>query len=146
MSLNAQTHDKANKKAKNKDDLLVLTVAKELLERVLDYTSKSPKSVRYVFSTRLQNLALDILTHVFDANEIHYSLDENKYKYRYEMQIKAHRNIRLLILLVDIAQKADALTSTQVKNISTYAVRLNKLLIAWIKSDLKREEENAKKE
>ena len=57
-------------KNKKKSDLMVIVKAKELCAYVMTVTQKSPKQFRYTFTSRLQNLTLDIMENLMRANDI----------------------------------------------------------------------------
>jgi len=54
---------------KKKDDLFVLTKAKDLAKYIITVTEKSPKKFRFTLVVRIQNYILDILESLYLANK-----------------------------------------------------------------------------
>lgn len=52
-------------------ELVVITKAKDLCSYVLTVTQRSPKQFRFTFTSRLQNLCMDVLESLYRANEIY---------------------------------------------------------------------------
>ena len=52
-----------------RSELTVITRAKELCSCVMTVTQKSPKQFRFTFVSRMQNLALDAIEHLYRAND-----------------------------------------------------------------------------
>ena len=50
-------------------ELFAVTKAKELCSYIMTVTQKSPKQFRFTFSSRLQNLSLDVIEDIYYANE-----------------------------------------------------------------------------
>jgi len=48
-----------------KNELTVVTKAKDLCSYIVTITQKSPKQFRFTFVSRLQNLALDVIEKVY---------------------------------------------------------------------------------
>ncbi|MBQ3650257.1 MAG: four helix bundle protein, partial [Treponema sp.] len=74
-----------------KNDLYVLTKAKELSKYVITVTEKAPKKYRFTLVVRLQNYCLDIIENILLANMLHIS-DAR----RLEKQKEAGRLLELL--------------------------------------------------
>ena len=51
-------------------ELTVITRPKDLCSYVLTVTQKSPKAFRFTITSRLQNLALDVVEQLIRANEV----------------------------------------------------------------------------
>ena len=71
-------------------ELMVITKAKELCSYVMVATEKSPKMYRFTFTSRLQNLSLDIVESVFRANDIFLDFDNGEW-------LDVQRKTRLLV-------------------------------------------------
>ena len=54
-----------------KSELTVVTKAKDLCAYVMTVTQKSPNQFRFTFTSRLQNLALDVIECIYRANEVY---------------------------------------------------------------------------
>ena len=50
-------------------ELAVITKAKDLCSYVMTVTQKSPKQFRFTFTSRLQNLSLDVIEALYRAND-----------------------------------------------------------------------------
>ena len=53
-----------------KSDLFVITKAKDLAKYILTVTEKSPVKFRFTLVVRLQNYILDVLEHLYLANNL----------------------------------------------------------------------------
>lgn len=53
-----------------KSELLIITKAKDLCSYVMVITEKCPKRFRFTYVSRLQNLALEVVEHIYRANDI----------------------------------------------------------------------------
>mgnify|MGYP002518185684 FL=1 len=116
-------------------ELMVITKAKELCSYVMVATEKSPKMYRFTFTSRLQNLSLEIVESVFRANDIFLGSDNGE---RLEMQRKAMADIRLLGYFSMLAMDRGCILSKQFEMISRLSSDCLNLLIAWMKGDRKR--------
>ena len=54
---------------KGKNELIVVTRAKDLCSYIMTVTQKCPKNFRYTYVSRLQNLAMDVIENIFRAND-----------------------------------------------------------------------------
>ena len=59
-----------HKMEKKQSELTVIMKAKDLCSYIMTVTQKSPKHFRFTFVTRLQNLSLDIIEHIYRANSV----------------------------------------------------------------------------
>ena len=57
-------------------ELSVITQAKNLCSYVMTVTQKSPKQFRFTFTTRLQNLSLDVIEKLYRANEVYVTAND----------------------------------------------------------------------
>lgn len=53
-----------------KDELIAIKKAKELSAVVFEITERSPKKFRFTLVSRMQNLSLDIVTALYNANDV----------------------------------------------------------------------------
>lgn len=121
-------------------ELTVLTRAKELCQYILTITDKSPKKYRFTLVSRLQNYSLSVIEHLYKANHVFITLQEEtvKVEKRLELQYEAMTELRLLAYLSMIAREAQCILPKQQSQISMKVMETQKLLYAWIKSDEKR--------
>ena len=61
-----------------KKDLLVTQKAKELCDYVFLISERMPKKTRFTLTVRLQNLALDVISHIYTANEVFIRHDRDR--------------------------------------------------------------------
>ena len=54
---------------KKQNELTVVMKAKDLCQYIMTVTQKSPKQYRFTFTSRLQNLSLDVIEHIYRAND-----------------------------------------------------------------------------
>jgi len=62
---------------KMSDELLIFTKWSEILKWILFTTEKFPKKARFTFSTRIDNLSLDIVEHIIEARYLPQSRQNN---------------------------------------------------------------------
>lgn len=55
---------------RKQSELTVITKAKDLCSYVMTVTQKSPKQFRFTFTTRLQNLSLNVIESLYRANDV----------------------------------------------------------------------------
>lgn len=53
-----------------KDDLIAIKKAKELSAVIFEITERSPKKFRFTLVSRMQNLSLDIVSELYNANDV----------------------------------------------------------------------------
>ena len=70
--------DRIQKIPVNSNDLMVITVVKKLGAYIIAITEKSPAKFRGVFVNRMQNISLEILELLLQANFIRIDSIENK--------------------------------------------------------------------
>jgi hypothetical protein len=62
-----------------KNELSVITKAKDLCSYIMTVTDKSPKCFRFTLVSRLQNYALDVIENLIMANETFVSAGDMRY-------------------------------------------------------------------
>jgi hypothetical protein len=124
---------------KKKNELTVIMKAKSLCSYVMTITQKSPKHFRYTFVTRLQNISLDIIENIYQANEI--ALED---KERAGYQKKAFTSIKILAYFAELAMTQGCILPKQYEQIAKFSTDCRYLLGAWINSDKKRLSSSAK--
>ena len=128
-----------SKKEKPKNELNVVVKAKELCSYLLVVTQKCPKTVRYVFTTRIQNYALDTIEQIFRANDTFVQKgDEASLRIRLAHQHKAMSNLKLLSYMAMLGRENHWLTPKQHEMITGFSSECQNSVGAWIKSDKQR--------
>lgn len=103
-------------------------------------TQKSPKHYRFTFTTRLQNLCMDVISDLYLANETFVGGDNAREQYskRMDFQRAAMTELRLLTYLAEVAVEQKAILPRQYQQISMQATTVMNLLGGWLKSDRNR--------
>lgn len=93
-------------------ELTVVTYAKDLCQYVMIITEKSPRQFRFTFTTRLQNLAMDVVEYIYLANDICVSgVNASQYaERRRNLQRGAMTKARLLMYIAQLALEQKAIT------------------------------------
>lgn len=102
-------------------------------------TQKSPKQYRFTFTTRLQNISLDVIANLYRANDV-YVTKENAAarEKRLELQHQALTDLKLLCYFALLAREQNCILPKQYEVIARQAADCQNLLGAWINSDRKR--------
>lgn len=121
-------------------ELVVITKAKDLCGYVLTITEKSPKRFRFTLTSRMQNLALDIIEQAYRANDIYVSGPdrETARRQRLDMQHSALTSCKLLGYMALLAREQGCILPKQYEQITKLVSDVQNLLGAWINSDRKR--------
>lgn len=120
-------------------ELIVFTKTKDLVDYVIDITSRSPKSFRFTFVTRLQNYALDILENLFKANEVLVIRnDKVKKEQRAAFQRRALTSLNLLTYVSEMAFKHGCIIQKQFVQIIKLSGIAETLIYNWLEKDSKR--------
>jgi len=125
---------------KNQSELSIVMKAKDLCRYVLTVTQKSPKQYRFTFTSRLQNLCLDIIEIIYLANEVFVAGPDAKEKYqkRLDKQHEALTKIKLLAYFAQLALEQQAILPKQYEQIAKLSTECIYLLGGWMKSDKNR--------
>lgn len=118
----------------NANDLIVITVVKKLGAYMIAVTEKSPAKYRGVFVNRMQNLSLEILELLLQANFVRIDCLENKKK-REEFQKDAIIKLKMLGYISMVAENSNCILSKQFKQIPIQIGEAINLIAAWKKSD-----------
>lgn len=140
---------KPKNRDKHKEDLLIFKQAQDLCTYIMKGTQNSPKQFRFTYTTRLQNMSMDIVRDIYRANDI-YVADVNEegasslMNQRLRLQRDSLSNIQLLMYFSHLAVQQKAITVKNYELISTMGSGIKGAIIAWRKSDQKRYENQRK--
>lgn len=124
---------------KDASELIVISRARDLVKYVVNASRKIPKSERYTFATRVQGLALDMISNMVRANTIVVRPKKiEQFQKRYEFQEKAQCDLKVLEYIVAIAVEDDFMTIKQYQQIAKQSAEVSILLTRWIDSDRRR--------
>ena len=118
----------------NSNDLIVITVVKKLGAYIIAVTEKSSAKYRGVFVNRMQNLALEVLELLLQANFIRIDSKNNKRK-REEYQKDAIVKLKMLGYISMVAANSNCILKKQFKQISIQIGEAINLIASWKKSD-----------
>lgn len=96
-----------------------------------------PKRDRWILTSKITNLSLDIVTGVRKANDVRVTSRED-YIFRRQLQVEAAGNCEALLTLIDIAYRNLGLESRRVEYWTGLIIELEKLISKWRKSDRER--------
>ena len=123
----------------SKNELSVITKAKELCGYVMTVTEKSPKRFRFTLVSRMQNYALDVIENLYIANEIFVQPKRmDQAEKRQDYQQKAQTGLRLLGYIAQLAMEQGCILPKQYEQITRMVYDCRNLLGAWMVSDRKR--------
>jgi len=115
-----------------KNDLFVITKAKDLAKYILTVTEKSPKKFRFTLVMRLQNYILDIIEHLYLANSL--AIGEE----RRQQQEKAKTTLSMLDYFSGLASEQQCILFKQYEQIAKQQSECLLYLNKWIASDARR--------
>ena len=121
------------------NELAVITHAKALCNYVFAVTEKSPKRFRFSLVSRLQNLGLDVVEHLFRANETFVAIgDAEAAAVRLRLQHQASTSLKMMLYVSEMAHEQGCLTMKQYEQISKQGCDIGNMIGGWINSDKKR--------
>ena len=124
---------------RKQSELQVITKAKDLCSYVMTVTQRSPKHFRYTFVSRMQNLALDVIEHLYRANDTYVTRSDSAARQKREdFQHSAMTDLRLLGYFAMLAMEQQCILPKQYEQIARQAADCQNLLGAWINSDRRR--------
>ena len=125
---------------KKQSELSVVMKAKDLCKYIMTVTQKSPKQYRFTFTSRMQNLSLDIIEHIYRANDTFVSGSDKaaRYQRRLDFQHEALTELRLLAYFAQVALEQKAILPNQYEQIAKQSADCMNMVGAWILSDKKR--------
>lgn len=128
---------------KNREQLLIFKQAQDLCTYIMKGTQNSPKQFRFTFTTRIQNMSMDIVRDIYRANNIYvkdiqdagasYAINQ-----RLQLQRDALANIQLLMYFSQLSLQQKAITTKNFEQIATMGSGIKGAIIMWIRSDEKR--------
>ena len=120
-------------------ELAVITKAKDFCSYVMTVTQKSPKQFRFTFTSRLQNLSLDVIEALYRANDTFVTKENvSAREKRLEFQHQAMTDLKLLAYFSLLAREQNCILPKQYEQISRQGTDCQNLLGAWINSDRRR--------
>ena len=123
------------------NELRVVMRAKDLCRYVMTVTQKSPKQYRFTFTSRMQNLCMDAIEHIYRANETYVSALQDKRErceQRLNFQHEALTEFRMLAYFAQLALEQNAILPKQYEQIAKQSADCMNLIGAWIHSDKRR--------
>jgi len=122
-----------------RNELSVITKAKDLCSYIMTVTEKSPKRFRFTLVSRLQNYALDVIENLIMANEIYVSPgDARSAAIRISYQRAAMSRLKLLSYVSELAMKQGCILPKQYELITKQIYDAENMLGAWMNSDKRR--------
>ena len=122
-----------------KSDLMVIVKSKDLCKYVMTVTQKSPKQYRFTFTSRLQNLVLDVIDCLFRANDTFVEKgDKEAVRERRRLQREAMSHLKLLAYIAMLAMEQKCILPKQYEQIALLSGECMGLLGGWINSDKRR--------
>lgn len=96
-----------------------------------------PKKYRFTVVNRLQNLVIDILQHIQEANELDLS-DPQEFKERRYEQKKALTKCKTVLFLIEISFENGLISKDQCEAWTNYVVEVKRMAASWRKKDRER--------
>lgn len=118
---------------KTQSELTVITKAKDLCSYIVTVTQKSPKQFRFTFTSRLQNLSLNVIENLYRANDT-FVTKENlaAREKRLAFQHQAMTDLKLLCYFSLLAREQNCILPKQYEQISRQSTDSQNLLGAWM--------------
>lgn len=108
-------------------------MAKKLVDYILQASEKAPKKYCYSYLSKIENVSLEIVMLLYEANDIRLGDSLRK-----EKQDAALTKLRILDFLSEEAMKNKCFLSHQYEVISKMIYDCNRSLLSWMKSDQNR--------
>lgn len=121
-------------------DLQVTQKAKELCDYIFLISERMPKKTRFTLTVRLQNMALDVISYIYTANEVFIRNDKDRERIEERMyyQRKAGTSLKLVGYVAHIALQQQAILPKQFEKLSQLIYVCGNMLGGWIQSDVRR--------
>ena len=125
---------------KKQSELAVITKAKDLGSYIFIVTEKSPKKYRFTLVSKMQRLALSVIENILRANFVYIRDGEDieRMEQRKAYQREAYVELKLLGYMAFMAREQLCILPKQYQQISILEAEVNRLLIAWGRSDQNR--------
>lgn len=123
-----------------KDDLLVIQKSKKLMEYTFTITNSEnrfPKKIRYTLVQRLQNMVLDIVQGLIEANDIG-NLTEEARNERRKKQRQVITTCKMMYVLVELSYNRNYINAHTMAVWSKHIQDVKAMTASWIKSDKKK--------
>ncbi len=118
--------------AQKKNDLYVMTKAKDLAKYIITVTEKSPVKFRFTLVVRLQNYILDVLEKLYLANSSALGAE------RKNLQEEAKTLLSMLDYFAGLCYESKCILFKQYEQISKQQAECLLYLNKWIASDSRR--------
>ena len=121
-------------------DLTVIIKAKENAIYTLKIThneKRFPKRYRFSVTNKLQDLAIDILTNLIQANEI-FPRTTEEYQHRLFLQRKAMASCRALNTLIYVASECFSIEKKTVAFWGRNVTEIRNMTVSWMNKDRSR--------
>lgn len=121
-------------------ELFVISKAKDMGNYIYTITDKSPKKFRFTLVSKLQNLSIDIIENLYRANCVYIrnEKDEQRIIKRQSYQKEAYVSLKMLTYFAWMAREQQCILPKQYEQIAKQVSEVNQLLVAWAKSDQKK--------
>lgn len=136
---NYKRSDNPNVKSKT-GELKALLKAKTLAQYVFTVTDNAPKRFRFTFTTRMQNMTLDIIECLFLANGVYVEGPDAEalMRERAAYQRKALTLVKTLAYIAEIARAMRVILPKHYEQICNHANEVAAITTAWMNSDERR--------
>ncbi len=108
-------------------EMAVFTHAKKLAEYIFVITEKSPKKLRWSIVSRLQNSAVEIVDHLYQAN-----FEDGEERVAWQKRAKV--DLCILDYYAETAKRMQAINTRQMLIIGRQISEVKKLLAGWERS------------
>ena len=117
----------------NASDMVVVTKVKNLIRYIFQITEKSPKKFRFTFVNRMQNLGLDCVENLYNANSINIKdITKEDFQKRKSYQYRAINNLKILQYISLLATDAILINNKIIWNAESFR-QLVRVFLHFIK-------------
>lgn len=118
-------------------ELYVISKAKDMGNYIYTITDKSPKKFRFTLVSKLQNLSIEVIENLYRANSVYIrgEKDEQRIARRQGYQKEAYVALKMLTYFAWMAREQQCILPKQYEQIAKQVSEVNRLLVAWAKSD-----------
>lgn len=118
-------------------DLTVITKAKDLATYIFTVTEKSPKRFRFTLVSRMQNTCLDVVHHLYRANDARLD-DDGERRERRAYQREAISCLKELDYLLSLSHETGCILAKQRSFAAGLLSDTMSMTYGWIRSDARR--------